>query len=98
MPASEFAEWKLVHDKLDPFGEERKDLRAGTVASPLINIQLAKGAERTKPSDWICDFDKEPPPPQSPEQQKAILKGLAMGMKRQAERKVKKPRRRREHS
>lgn len=58
---------------IEPFGEERDDLRAGMIASPLINLWSKKGSKRVKPSDFIMRFD--PKEPQTPETMKALLKG-----------------------
>lgn len=75
MPASEFAEWKIIHEKFDPFGSEREDLRAGSIASPLLNIQLSRRSRKTKPGDWILKF--VPTKPQTEEQMKAVFRALA---------------------
>ena len=73
--------------ELEPFGDVRADLRAGMIASPLLNIQLSKNAKRTSPSDWI--YQSDPSEPQTPEQMKMILKGLADAAKSQETRKAK---------
>ena len=74
MSSTEFSTWMAKYN-ISPFGAVRDDLRAGMIASPLINIQLAKGETRTKPGDWI--LDKEPEEPQDPATMAVILKGLA---------------------
>ncbi len=69
----------VVYHKLDPFGQQREDLRAGMIASPLLNIQLSKTSARSRPSEWILSFD--PPEMQDPAVGKAILKALASSKK-----------------
>ncbi len=80
MPASEFTEWLVIDEKFDPFGSVREDLRAGMIASPLLNIQLAKGSPRTKPTDWILDL--RPVQPMTDAQMQKVFKALAEGYKR----------------
>ena len=86
MSAEEFTEWKIVHDKLDPFGSRLAELQAGSIAAPLFNIQLSKGGRRLRAVDWLGLFlaELDPPPiePQSPDTIKAIFKGIAEGWKK----------------
>jgi hypothetical protein len=68
----------MAYYNIEPFGPEREDLRAGTIASPLLNIWLKKGSKKTKASDWIMRFGPaEPSGPQDPEKMKAFLKAFA---------------------
>lgn len=46
----EFREWRAYYD-LEPFGEERQDLRIGSIVSTLVNIYRKKG----KPAVSIRD-------------------------------------------
>jgi len=57
MTSSEFSEWIAYHE-LDPFGQEREDLRAGMIAAPLINCWSKKGGKKAKPKDWILKSKK----------------------------------------
>ena len=68
----------MAFNKLEPFGEERADLRTGMVASLLVNINSKRGSRKSKPSDWIMRFVEEHP--QSPEEMKLVLRGLAKAM------------------
>jgi hypothetical protein len=52
MGAREFSLWQL-YDSINPFGDERADLRAGLSTSALINIQLGKGAEPISALDFM---------------------------------------------
>ena len=74
MSSSELSEWRAYYE-IEPFGEERADLRAGTIASPLVNMWKGKKGARTKPSDWIMKFGALLP--QDPEEMKMLLKALA---------------------
>jgi len=52
MGARLFAEWKAFY-ALDPFGEERADLRMGVIAAILSNIYRRKGRRRKTPADFM---------------------------------------------
>lgn len=43
----------MAYFQVEPFGEERADLRAGVIASILVNINRRRGATVSKPSDFI---------------------------------------------
>ncbi len=72
MSEREFQEWRLIYDKLDPFGEYRADLRTGTMMAPLLNFLKTAYSGKTGPDqmlgqekkpwhtirDWIQDFTK----------------------------------------
>ncbi len=52
----EFAEWRAYYE-LEPWGEERADLRAGIVASTIANVNRGKG-KAFSPGDFMPEFDK----------------------------------------
>lgn len=58
MSAREFAEW-MAYYRLEPFGEERADLRAGIIASASVNV-WAKRGRSAKPSDFMPKFAARP--------------------------------------
>lgn len=60
MSAREFSEW-IAYARLEPFGEERADLRAGIVASTIAAVNTPKGKRRPKPGDFMPEFDKQKP-------------------------------------
>jgi len=80
MSSSEFSEWMAFYS-LEPFGEERDDLRAGSIASPLLNVWIPKGKRQSKASDWIMKFGEEEKTPQSLKQMDKMLRGLAAAHK-----------------
>jgi len=51
----ELSEWAVYYD-LEPFGEERADLRAGTVAATMANTSRRKGRRPYKPADFMPRF------------------------------------------
>ena len=56
----ELAEWQAYY-MLEPFGEERKDLRAGTISATVANI--ARGEQKPfQPSDFMPRFDQAEEP------------------------------------
>ncbi len=48
----EFQEWMVVYS-IEPFGDERADLRAGIVASTVVNVNRGKRGHRAKPTDFM---------------------------------------------
>lgn len=66
----ELSEWMAFY-KLEPWGDERADLRIAILASLYANANRKKGQAPFKPSDFIPRF--EPPEEQPPEQMKAFL-------------------------
>jgi len=69
MSAREFDDWRL-YAVLEPFGEERADLRMGILASVIANAN-SDPKKRTKPfdpKDFMPDFAAEPEKPMTPKQ------------------------------
>lgn len=84
MTSRELTEWQ-VYSNLEPWGEEREDLRSGMATSPLLNIQMGKKGKKSKPSDWIMDF-VDAPEEQTDEDMKLILQGFVARRKADRER------------
>lgn len=53
MSASEFAEWQMIDECIEPFGEWRMDVRMGQAVSALLN---ALGAGPKSCLDYVLDF------------------------------------------
>ena len=68
----DFAEW-MAYSRLEPWGEERADLRAGIVASTIANSNRGKGQKPFKPQQFMPDFE-----PETEEQAAARLMARAM--------------------
>jgi hypothetical protein len=58
IPSRLLTEW-LAYAQLEPFGEERADLRAGIVAAAVVNVQRGRGAPAAKPSEFMPQFDAD---------------------------------------
>ena len=56
--SAQFAEW-MAYSTLEPWGEERDDLRMGIIASTIANANRGKGQKAYKPSDFMPDFEPE---------------------------------------
>ena len=54
----ELTEWRAYYG-LEPFGEERADLRAGIVASTMANVFRKSGTQPYKTQDFMPKFGKE---------------------------------------
>lgn len=74
MSALEFSEW-LAYYQLEPFGDERADLRMAILASLIANANRDKKKRKKAfdPKDFIPQFGKEA---QTPEQQLTIVEML----------------------
>lgn len=58
IPSRLLSEW-VAFAQLEPFGEERADLRAGIVAAAVVNVQRAKGSAPVRPGDFMPRFDED---------------------------------------
>lgn len=68
----QFSEW-MAYARLEPFGEERADLRAGIVASVIANVNRGKKQKPYTPQHFMPDFE-----PESEEQVAARMLTAAM--------------------
>jgi hypothetical protein len=80
LPSRLLTEW-MAYYGLEPFGEERADLRSAIVASLVANANRdpAKRREPFTPQDFMPKFDRIEPAEQqaqSWERQKAIMQSL----------------------
>ena len=53
----ELTEWQAYYG-LEPFGEDRNDLRAGIVASTVANVFRKSGTQPYKAQDFMPQFGK----------------------------------------
>ena len=56
--SAQFAEW-MAYSRLEPWGEDRDDLRMGIVASVIANSNRGKGKKPYKPQDFMPNFEPE---------------------------------------
>ena len=71
MSSAQFAEW-MAYSRLEPWGEQRADLRAGIVASTMANVNRGKSRKPYKPHEFMPDFE-----PVSEEEQVARMRARA---------------------
>lgn len=57
MDALEFAEW-MAYDAIEPFGEERADLRNGIACAVIASVAPTRTPREHKPSDFMPRFEK----------------------------------------
>jgi len=55
MSGQELTEWEAYY-RLEPWGEERADLRSGVVAALISNAFRGKGGKVQKPQDFMLRF------------------------------------------
>jgi len=75
MDNRELLEWMAFYN-IEPFGEERMDLRFALMTAHLISPYLKKG-HKIKLKDFMLDF--EPKKAMTAEEIKAVLMGVANG-------------------
>lgn len=51
-------EW-IAYYQLEPFGEERADMRAAIIASTIANVNRSKGQKAYKVEDFMPRFDRQ---------------------------------------
>lgn len=51
----QFVEW-AVYGRLDPFGEERADLRAALITAKIHNVNVTKKSDLASPADFMPNF------------------------------------------
>jgi hypothetical protein len=56
MSSSEVADW-MAYERLEPWGEERADLRTGILASLVANVTRGKDQKAFGPADFMPDFE-----------------------------------------
>lgn len=73
----EFVEWQAYFG-LDPFGEDRADLRAGIIAMTIANSQRAKGTRPFTAQEFMPTFGRRRPrEEQTPQQMLAVFRQIA---------------------
>ena len=71
----------MAYNAIEPFGEERADLRAGIVAATTANVWRGKKDKAFKPTDFM-PYYKPPQRQQTIEEQVSILSRLQTALKR----------------
>lgn len=71
----------MAYYNLEPFGEERADLRSGIVAAILVNANSKKGARTAKPLDFMPFADHDADKATTPEQQQALMRLMIVQMR-----------------
>ncbi len=68
----------MAYAELEPFGEERADLRAGIVASTVANTARDPKTQRDPftPQEFMPKFETEDRPTQTPEEMLSLVEML----------------------
>ena len=78
MPYRILRDW-MAYAALEPFGEERADLRAGIVAATLANVHRGEKQKAFKPSDFMPKFgDAATPEHRQPTPEQLAQKVIAI--------------------
>lgn len=75
MSSAELAEWRAFYG-IEPWGDERADLRMGILASLYANSKRRRASKRLKPIDFMPFSDAQREQMTDPEEQKRYLRGL----------------------
>lgn len=63
--SAELAEW-MAFDAIEPFGEQRADLRAGIVAASVVNHSMSPPKRGASPRDFMPFIDRAEQPADAP--------------------------------
>jgi len=58
MSSREISEWMAFY-RLEPWGDDRADLRTGIVASTIANVNRGKDTKSYQPQDFMAFTEKE---------------------------------------
>lgn len=75
MSGREIAEW-MAYYRIEPWGEERGDLRSGVLASIVCNALRGKGDRVRKPQEFVLKFGGDVPDREDPKRVFATLKAM----------------------
>ena len=59
MSSRELGEW-IAFARCEPFGDARADLRAGIIASAVVNVHRSKKDDALRPDAFMPDFYRPP--------------------------------------
>lgn len=73
----ELTEW-MAYAMIEPFGEDRADLRAGIIASTFANVHRPNSQQAYVPADFMAYVDQPVPDPEVVEAKlKMFFEGIA---------------------
>lgn len=78
MDSAELTDW-MAYWRVEPFGEERADLRSGIVSSVIASCMSAS-KKKYKPSDFMPDFGAKKK--QTVEQMRVLIKQVSRAFNR----------------
>ena len=75
MSAAEFRAW-MAYYEIEPFGEERADLRAGILAATLVNINRRKGRKAVTAHELMPYLTKAAEPKEPAGRMAALMRAI----------------------
>ena len=72
MTAEELGRWR-AYERIEPFGENRADLRMAISTASLVNKGRGRGAPKVKAADFMPNFDGHRH--QTPEEMQQKIRG-----------------------
>ena len=73
--AAELREW-MAYYSLEPWGQERGDLRAGIIAATMANLKRGKSSKAFTPKDFMPKYDLPPRRKQTVDDVRNILRAF----------------------
>ena len=83
LDSSEITEW-IAYDQLEPFGEQREDLRVGQICSTVANHSFSPPKKPHRPSDYMLFSPERQDKPvllQDPKAQSDLIRQALFGVK-----------------
>jgi hypothetical protein len=80
--SEELTEW-LAYDQIEPFGQQREDLRAGLICSTVANHSISPPKNPLRPSDFMLFVEKRKAEPvllEHPKSQSDLIRQVLFGM------------------
>ena len=71
----QYAEWRAYYE-VEPWGEERADLRSAIIACTIANVHRGKG-KAFEPGDFMPEFDKPAKKQQTAAEMAAVMTTFA---------------------
>lgn len=81
IPSRLFSEW-MAYYSIEPWGEERADLRAGHTTAAVSNTWRSRGQPLKEATDYILGYEQEAKQSTTLEQMKNAFRGFVKRVKR----------------
>lgn len=85
MSGAEFFDW-MLYESIEPFGDRRADVQAGTIAAMILNVNRSKNSDKVWTYQDFFQWEPEPPKAQQTvEEQAGFMRQLQQVQNAQVE-------------